>query len=131
MKTITLEKNVGASWPACWTQEEERRKAERMEQHQAWVNELLDSAEGGAGILRDIAKPRPKRGGAQVVDTPEQVTEEKPWEDKPCKIWRKHLRLPIWRCKQLQSKQCSGSRWISSRSADGSQHGKVWENAVL
>ena len=42
--------------------EEERRKDDRLEQHKAWVEKFLDSAEGGAGMLHNINKPRPWSG---------------------------------------------------------------------
>ena len=43
-------------------------KTERLEQQKVWVDKLLDTAEGGAGMLHLITKPRPWRGGAQVSE---------------------------------------------------------------
>ena len=38
--------------------DEERKKTERLEQHKVWVEKLLDSAEGRAGLLHNSTKPR-------------------------------------------------------------------------
>ena len=43
--------------------EKEREKTERREQHEVWIGLLLDSVEGGAGVLHSITKSRPWRGG--------------------------------------------------------------------
>ena len=43
------------------------RRLKRLERHKVWVAKLLDSADGGAGLLHHITKPRPWRGGAQVL----------------------------------------------------------------
>ena len=87
----------------------ERRREENgrtVGQDKAWVEHILESAEGGAGMLHSITKPRSWRGGAQFigdvfedaqlsttvkvkgqewkehwqVETPEQVMSDKPWE---------------------------------------------------
>ena len=42
-------------------------KGGRLEQHKARVEKLLHIAEGGADMLHNITKPRPWRGGAQVI----------------------------------------------------------------
>ena len=49
--------------------EEETKNAARLEQQKVLEGtKLLDSAEGGAGMLHNITKPRPWRGGAQVIE---------------------------------------------------------------
>ena len=87
--------------------EKERREADRLEQHQAWVEKLLDSGEGGSGMLHSITTPRPWTAGAQVIEdvfvdvrqlkrvvkrqhwkdhwqvnTPEPLIENTPWKNK-------------------------------------------------
>ena len=55
-------------WEVWMTQQQEtRKKAEGLEQHKAWVEKLLDIAEGRAGMLHNRTKPRPWRGGSQVI----------------------------------------------------------------
>ena len=93
-------------WRVWVTQKEEKRMAIRLQQSKVWVEKLLDSAVGGAGMCNNIDKPRPWRGRAQViedvfqgaqpmkrvevqrwrwrehwqVDTPEQIMDDKLWE---------------------------------------------------
>ena len=53
--------------------EEERSMAERLEQHNVCVwKKILDSAEGGAGLLHTITKPR--------------------WGEEECKLSKRSLR---------------------------------------
>ena len=60
---------VQEEWEIWLAQKEaQKRKAERLEQHEVWADKLFDCAEGGAGMWHNISKPRPWRGGAQSVE---------------------------------------------------------------
>ena len=49
-------------------EKEERRRALRIVVHMAWVEKLLPSAEGGAGMLHSITKTAVLEGGARVIE---------------------------------------------------------------
>ena len=38
-----------------------KENTEKLEQHQAWVEQLLENAEGGAGMLDNTIKPKLRR----------------------------------------------------------------------
>ena len=43
-------------------QKDLRNMAERLEEHKAWREKLLDSAAGGAGLWQNVTKPLPWSG---------------------------------------------------------------------
>ena len=45
---------------------DEKEKMEEMHQHK--VAQMIESAEGSAGLLHKITKPAPRRGGAQIFE---------------------------------------------------------------
>ena len=57
-----------AEWEVWLTRREQGKQAEILEQHMAWVEKLLDGAEGGAGVFHNITKSRLWRRGAQKMD---------------------------------------------------------------
>ena len=81
--------------------------------------ELLDSAEGGTSMLHNLTKPRPWRGGSQVIEdvselkrvevkgqdwnekrqvgTSEQMPEDTPWENSVSQDLEEALSPQKWR----------------------------------
>ena len=49
---------------------DEKEKMEEMHQHK--VAQMIKSAEGSAGLLHEITKPTPWRGGAQILEKEEE-----------------------------------------------------------
>ena len=63
------------------------------EMHQHKVPQMIESAEGSAGLLHKISKPTPRRCGAQILEKEEEDARLLDrWEAK-MNEWAKH-----WQC---------------------------------
>ena len=82
---------------------EERKKndeKEKMEEmHQQKVAQMIKSAEGSAGLLHKISKPRTWRRGAQILEKEEEDARLLDRCEAKRKEWAKH-----WQCdEELQN----------------------------
>ena len=101
-------------WLEEMTENDEKEKMEELHQHK--VAQMIESAEGSAGLLQKISKPTGWRGGAQILKNEEedarlvdrceakrtewakhwqcdeevQHVEETLWKNEELRNWRKH-----------------------------------------
>ena len=87
------------------------------ERHQRKVAQVIESAEGSAGLLHKITKPTARRGGAQILQKKEEDARLLDRCEAKRKEWAKHWQCDEnvqnfedyqWKNEELQRKRCQG-----------------------
>ena len=78
------------------------------ERHQRKVAQVIESAEGSAGLLHKITKLTAWRGGAQILQKEEEDARLSVRCEAKRKEWAKHWQCDQWKNEELKRKLCQG-----------------------